>query len=101
MRHIYTDWFCGIKSGIPICCVVFYNLIWKWLWILPDRYVELYIKPKRYNNLGLKVQYIKCPMCIILKRKTDIKNCNWIACQHHTDRCNNETNKVSQGNECR
>lgn len=79
MKSLYMDWFCGIKSNIPICCVIFYNFIYGHI---PAEFQLKYIK-----ILNPKYQYIPCPFCIIERKMNEIKSCNWSRCMGKRIRC--------------
>lgn len=82
LHHAY----CGYKSGIPFCCILYFITIWTWI----DFFVckgktynvprDLYWRKIRildaYTKLySDKIEYVKCPICIILKRDKKIKHC--------------------------
>ena len=51
-----TDFNCGLHSGIPICCIMYYISVWK-----PD--FETIQNLPRLNIE--KVYYVPCPTCTV------------------------------------
>jgi len=55
------DFWCGIVSGYPTCCIDFFINFWK---PIRSKHFRIYGKPEGYDwKTGLG--YIQCPECII------------------------------------
>lgn len=87
-----SDFFCGIHSNLPLCCVLFYCDVWR-------EKLESEIEIRGKKPIG----YIMCPDCVakLVGNKTkpaQIKNCNcWC---YECDCLSDNTNEPKYGKGC-
>lgn len=73
---------CGIKSKIPICCVLFFTFIWDGNYHKLDWYDKISKKSCKNNYQWMyKLQYVRCPICTIRHRIVKIKECKLSECK--------------------
>ena len=76
IKKIKYHFSCGIHSNIPMCCILWWLLVYIWL--------SNKVKGKlitRYIKIFNDIQYIPCPICCLLKKKYTIKICE---CRYKT-----------------
>jgi len=89
LKQFYKDWYCGFKSGIPICCVIFFNIFWGRLPRAEPRLKELKVYQFYRDLIPKSTEYTPCPFCLILNRKKEIKSCDWFRCHNQEKiKCN-------------
>jgi len=68
---------CGFYSGIPKCCILWYESIW-YLWIRLGRRIRKIenLRIKYVYARGLNFEYIPCPLCLLRKNVVSIKKCD-------------------------
>lgn len=54
--RLFKDVRCGFHSGIPVCCIAWWVLIWRWL---PFRLWRAYL-----FHVPWPVTHIPCPICL-------------------------------------
>ncbi len=71
-KRFYGQCRCGLYSGMPICCVIFFVSIWINLFYLwnfkPIRDFCRWYPPGRFG-------YVPCPICFLRGNKKKIRNC--------------------------
>lgn len=67
-NRLIKDVYCGFHSKIPVCCILFYILIWGPL-------IKLNVKLNNYIKAA-PFGYIPCFVCFLLKNQVKIKYCN-------------------------
>ena len=82
-RKVYRNFHCAIKSDIPLCCILYYNLFWDNLFYTklkkPHKTIYLFSTfTSRY--LENDVQYVRFPICRIRNKKVKIKHCDYGKC---------------------
>ena len=78
VKNIICDINCGIKSNIPLCCILFWIIIWKPIFhLLPiTGSMNRYLFSKKYlKYLKIEVEYIPCPICIFKNKANKLKHC--------------------------
>lgn len=66
---------CGLHSGIPKCCILFFVKLWRPLTfcgLMP--LVNSYMAARM--TLGPSAQYIMCPACLLARNVVEIKPCD-------------------------
>ncbi len=59
-----SDFWCGIESGFPLCCIIFYCDYWHKKAL---RKLKMFHgRPECYDWKSNNVGHIQCPTCIIL-----------------------------------
>jgi hypothetical protein len=84
LRQLPKSFECGVHSGFPTCCIVFYLTRKIWMTELENERYNSLIRQKRYyvyNDVGaidkIVPSYIPCPRCLELNHfVTDIKACD-------------------------
>lgn len=94
---------CGLHSGFPLCCMMFYVKVYaRWLSLVPDvceqanfnfdnmqrllrqidpRFEEhsalqwAYLDQSRGGKDG-RIGYVRCPACILVNRSVKVRGCN-------------------------
>jgi len=61
----------GLCSGIPRCCVEFFLRVWRFLYLEQDTDSKFMAAYRKWSN----ADYIRCPMCISMRRKVKVKIC--------------------------
>lgn len=64
---------CGLHSGLPECCIVFFMTVW-----MPSFQIGFLDMPymKHIRSLKDRPQYIPCPACLVNKNIVMIKECD-------------------------
>jgi len=62
---------CGKHSGIPSCCVLWYIGVWKKAIMNIPKLWRMYYSVNDTDN----VEYIRCPVCILLDYTIELKEC--------------------------
>lgn len=73
---IFRDIRCGWKSNIPICCILFFCVIWRMLYFfitfsLVRKFIYWYPP-----NMSEGCNYIPCFICFMLRRGRKLYVCN-------------------------
>lgn len=76
--------YCGLKSNIPFCCILFFLIFWKPIFILVhfkivQKFIHYY-PPRTYCDFC----YIPCFFCLMLRKCSPLKTCNY---QEDSDCC--------------
>jgi len=74
---------CGIKSRIPIHCILWFIFIWvpaNKLKLISNKFKHKYVTElKKYNNSSVMfrnlIGYIPCPVCKLLKNFKKVRHC--------------------------
>ena len=66
LQQLDHDLQCGLHSGLSLCCVLFYGLVWSN--VRQGRFTRWYMKQ---HKLG----YIPCPLCVLLRRDVCVTDC--------------------------
>lgn len=80
-RHWKYSVACGLHSGFPLCCVAFWLFLYYPLrWVLVDRLnlvtsTEWKMLWGVYRQPERGVGYIRCPRCLSLDRRVEVKPC--------------------------
>ena len=74
--HIRNDVKCGLKSNIPVCCILFFCIIWKLIFCfmsfnLAKRFICWYPDKAKYDW-----EYVPCFMCFLLRRYRKVYVCS-------------------------
>lgn len=75
---------CGLKSNIPICCILFYITFWHFLFLfMRFGFVWKFIRRYPIEN---DRRYVPCFMCYILNKKSKLHKCSEddITCCRHS-----------------
>ncbi len=81
---------CGLHSGFPECCILFYVTFWASLftWSGDGSYRSAYAagRYKLYRRMmeqiaGRWVGYIPCPACLLARKFVEPKECS---CKHYS-----------------
>lgn len=78
LRRSLRDIGYGIHSNIPYCCVAWFVLVWPTLFMTP------LARPywERVDRMrGGGVDYIPCPLCLMLGRLVEIRDCEKSFCR--------------------
>jgi len=62
-----NDFWCGIESRFPLCCIIFYCDVWL---PLRDSGRMFSGRPECYDWICKKIGYIECQDCVINRLKT-------------------------------
>jgi len=79
MTFLY-DIKCGCHSNIPLCCILFYIVIWP---IVPKKHRRAYLgaHTQYAKDTGIWYEYIPCPICWMRKRVANRKTCTEQTCK--------------------
>lgn len=74
LRYIYRDVRCGLKSNIPVCCIIFF-IMRKFLYFfinfsLVKKFIYCYPPPKQKYN------YVPCFVCFLFRRVRKVYDCS-------------------------
>jgi|ETNvirnome_2_300_1030623.scaffolds.fasta_scaffold04633_11 hypothetical protein len=65
------DWDCGKHSNIPRCCILWYIGPWQKIMMKVPKLWRMYYT----TNETDKVEYIRCPVCIVRDHMVLLKDC--------------------------
>ena len=65
---------CGWVSGIPLCCILWYILFWRFIAI--DCQFKSWYYNKALQRYDYKVRYVTCPICLMKRKLAQIKDCD-------------------------
>ena len=65
-KQLDHDLQCGLHSGLPLCCVLFYVLVWAR--IRQGRFTRWYMQQHESD-------YIPCPLCVLRGREVRVAEC--------------------------
>lgn len=76
LRTRVFDIKCGYHSGFPLCCILFYITFWE----AECFYSEIKRRHSKlgewYNKKIKGIQYVRCPLCTLRRKKIEIKLCS-------------------------
>ena len=71
-RNLHQDLRCGLHSGIPWCCILFFTTVW---WnkanVFPMPWVRWYFLTLAKSE----AEYVQCPWCLVRRRVDSIRSC--------------------------
>ncbi len=72
-RYLLGELIAGIKSGIPLCCVIYYLIVFRLHVLFKSVKVLNLLYPAEAYEFFQKYQYYRCPICFIFKRTSEVK----------------------------
>ncbi len=65
---------CGIDSGIPACCILWFIGSWRFLWVSKSDHVQRvrvwYLRTMRQDR---EFEHIPCPLCLLRDRPVAVR----------------------------
>jgi hypothetical protein len=66
---------CGMHSGFPRCCILFFVKVWRnWMEQRDCALMDAYLRTQRALGVG-SAGYVRCPACVLAGNAVPVKDC--------------------------